>query len=1001
MGNGRDCRDPTAGKGDHAMNNRYQLRQYIRFQLEQMSAKNEHHLFEELAFELARQTVSRRLVPATGPVQAGGDQGRDFESFRTYLASSPIASSVAAGTDGDDVLVFGCTLDKKLEAKIKGDIKTMCGSDPNPDAIFYYAVPDLAVAKRHELQAWTRKQYSAELEVFDGQAIANLLAEPEHFWIAEQFLGVPAEMYPPIEADGEYERLKERWFEGIREIANQADLFEVKRGLRKATFKSELKPDLGKWLSLMEGVARFQEGPIQRRAFYEIAVAQLRGRGRLDPAKWAVELFFESFAKEEYPAANEVEDATLLGSYAVSAFRRGEFSGPLEKALAWADQARTAIDRSLAGRHNDGSRFRLLLVRGHLDFDYAAADETEDGRAETLLKYWELAMDIAETSPFADAGALADLLEMVIPVIGDHPRFRALADRVDALVSERGGKAAGADQSRKRALKYLEGGRLTLAIDQLQRVKEGWFTAETMRGSVLAMLQLAEAYLELHLPLAARYYAAAAIYSIAHSPGDELRPLMSGAAFLFTNTYLLNGEGLSYMAAAGRAAEIHMTFTADPEELEEQPGFSAAIVQTSQMRAMIAAAAPELLTHADAILDAWSIDSQYGEAIRKMSGEKPWSVMSIAEIEGMLAEQAGQGLFNDLGDRLRFQWHALGINWSIEADAISRIDAERIGAALQIALVDLSDEDLLIIPGDVHIRVEVGGTAPPSMRQLPDNGVLRFVIALPEQAEANDEAARTMAMVATMIVQATAMPFDDYRIVLEAKMKRGLTARAFWVQPVGRLLQDVRSLLLGDLPDITVENQPTLARPLPLAHADLAWRDGPAPGYSKERAQLALNNRYSRTAAVAQAIVPQLMANPASRDTLEDQHRRGLPDWQLINAIFNFALNASMEAELGGPLLGGTPDHGGVMRRAMERIEAGDIPRIDPAKFDAAFVKFQMDLNVIATLKGWGLEIHRQTPDSAAIQRFLDARYNNSSDDIPHVDHFGWGSSTSNRESDT
>jgi hypothetical protein len=133
------------------MKNRYQLRQYIRFQLEQMSTKNEHHLFEELAFELARQTISRRLVPATGPVQAGGDQGRDFESYRSYLANSPIAASTGASLEGDQVIVFGCTLNKQLEGKIKGDIKTMCGSAPKPDAICYYAVPDLAVAKRHEL----------------------------------------------------------------------------------------------------------------------------------------------------------------------------------------------------------------------------------------------------------------------------------------------------------------------------------------------------------------------------------------------------------------------------------------------------------------------------------------------------------------------------------------------------------------------------------------------------------------------------------------------------------------------------------------------------------------------------------------------------------------------------------------------------------------------------------------------------------------------------------
>jgi hypothetical protein len=799
-------------------------------------------------------------------------------------------------------------------------------------------------------------------------------------------------MYPPIEADGEYGRLKDRWFASSRDVANQADLLEIKRGLRKATFKSELKPDLGKWLALMEGVARSEEGAIQRRALYEVAVGQLRGRGNLDPAEWAVERFFQSFAVEADPIPSEVEDATLLGSYAVSSFRQGEFSGPAEKALAWADQARTAIDRMLAGDLPDGSRYRLLLVRGHLDFDAVVSAETEDARAEKLLGYWERAMDIAEASPFADADAVAGLLETVLPAIGDHPRFRALADRVDILVAERGGKAAGAEQGRSRAIKYLDAGQLTLAIDQLQRVKEGWFSAETMRGSVLAMPQLTGAYLELNLPLAARYYAAAAIYSIGNSTGDELRALMPNAAFLFANTYLLNGEGLSYLAAAGRAAEIHLGVAVDPEELEEHASFSAAIVQTSQMRAMIANTASDLLPRADAILDAWANDPTYGNAIKDLSGQEPWSAMSSAEIEALLAEQSGQSLFNDVGDRLRFQWHALGIAWSIEADAKSRIEAERIGAALQIALVDLSDIDLLIIPGGVHIRIEVAGTAPSSMRQEPDNGVLRFVITLPDTGESNDEAARTMAMVSTMIVQASAMPIADYHIILEAKVKRGLTARAFWVQPAGRLLRDVRSLFLANLPDLSGTKQPMLAVPLPLANDALAWRDGPAPGYSAANARIALKNRYSRTGIVAKAIIPQLMAHPVSRQALEEQHRLGLPDWQLINAVFNFAINISIENELGGPLLAGTPDPSGVMQRALKRVEAGDIPAIDPARFDPDFLKFQLDVSAMATLKSWGLEHHRQTPDSAAIRQFLDVRYNNSSDDIPHEDHFGWSS---------
>jgi hypothetical protein len=978
---------PTGGTGVTASKNRYELRQYLRFQLEQMSAKNQQHQFEELALELARQTITRRIVPATGPVQAGGDQGRDFESYRTYLASTPIASSLSAAAEGADTLVFGCTLDKALTNKLKRDLRSMFGGAPKPTAVYYYAVPDLPVAKRHNLQKLCRDTYDAHLEVFDGQAIANLLAEPENFWIAEQFLSVPADMFPTVEADADYAALRHRWLDEAREIGSYSDFIEVKRGLRRATFSPELRADLGLWSDLLkETLGKF--GPvIERKALYEIAVAQLRGRGSLDSAAWAVTRFYEIL--DEEPPPNEVEDATVLASYAVSARLQGEFNAPTELVEGWREKARAAIKRSLAGDINDGSRYRLLLVRGHLDFDELGTDDVDE-RADRLLRHWEAAAKIAATSPFADIDALVGLLEMVLPIIGDHPRYRDLADRVDAIVAERAGKFAGAEQGRNRAIQYLKADKLTLAVDQLQRAKDGWFSAETMRGSVLAMLNLAECYALLHLPLASRYYAATALHLAGRSDDESLRPLVAEAAFLVADSYLLNGEGLSYLASFGGAAELHMHFATDPEELEQHADFSAGLAQAAQMRTILVKSAPELEGVADAILDGWKLDGAYANSIKQLGSKPPWGTMSLPEIETLLAEQLGQGLFGDVGGSVKYQWHALGISWSVEAAEDARLDAERFGVALQIALVDLSDRDLLIIPSDVHIRIEIEGVEPSSLRQDPDNGTSRFIITLPEGGDQTEEVERTFAMTATTVAQSTALPFVDFKAILDEKMERGLLTRAFWVQPVSALLKDIRELLIPNMPDLSQQPVVALAVAPALVHPDLAWRSAPAPGYSREKSMQALVNRYRRTGPVVRAIAPLLMREEQSREVLQTCRAEGTLDWQLCNCIFNFTLNAAMEDELGGPLLGGTPDAQGVMNRAIKRIENGEMPKVDLAKFDRTFVDFQLGLNTLATLKGWGLEIHRRTPDSIAAKRFLDARYMNSSDDIDHEDFFGW-----------
>ena len=99
----------------------------IRFALDELSRENGHHTFEQLCRELAHARIASNILPATGPVSAGGDQGRDFETFRTYLAGSLRFSRGFLGLASAETLVFACTLQREdLKAKIKEDVTSIC-----------------------------------------------------------------------------------------------------------------------------------------------------------------------------------------------------------------------------------------------------------------------------------------------------------------------------------------------------------------------------------------------------------------------------------------------------------------------------------------------------------------------------------------------------------------------------------------------------------------------------------------------------------------------------------------------------------------------------------------------------------------------------------------------------------------------------------------------------------------------------------------------------------
>jgi hypothetical protein len=113
----------------------------IRFQLDQLSARNGHHDFEHLCRHLTRARICSNILPATGPVSAGGDQGRDFETFRTYLSKSTIADSSFLGLISQEPIAFACTLTQKddLRSKVRADVGVIMGGNAcRGDSLFLF-----------------------------------------------------------------------------------------------------------------------------------------------------------------------------------------------------------------------------------------------------------------------------------------------------------------------------------------------------------------------------------------------------------------------------------------------------------------------------------------------------------------------------------------------------------------------------------------------------------------------------------------------------------------------------------------------------------------------------------------------------------------------------------------------------------------------------------------------------------------------------------------------
>ncbi|MFK0194902.1 tetratricopeptide repeat protein [Kitasatospora sp. NPDC090308] len=174
------------------MNATMQFGLLIRFALDTLGERNAHHDFEQLCLEVARRRIVSNLAPATGPVSSRGDQGRDSESFWTDLAGTRSPVSAFARLASGAKVVLACTIQKdNVPAKIRKDIASICGQGSPVQHVLYFTVAPVTVGARHQLENEVRDAHQVELDIFDAALLTQFLTDPDLYFLAERYLGLP------------------------------------------------------------------------------------------------------------------------------------------------------------------------------------------------------------------------------------------------------------------------------------------------------------------------------------------------------------------------------------------------------------------------------------------------------------------------------------------------------------------------------------------------------------------------------------------------------------------------------------------------------------------------------------------------------------------------------------------------------------------------------------------------------------------------------------------
>ena len=1008
------------------MVNPEQVTRQIRFALSDLPTQNAHHTFEHICRHLTEQFICSNVLPATGPVSAGGDQGRDFETFRSYLREELGPSGGFLGLVSDGPIAFICTTQAdNIPTKLRSDIEKVCGFGSPVSAIRAFTLHSLPAGPRHRLQDQVRERWNVELEVHDAESIANLLSKPEGFWIAEQFLSMPAEVRPaqtPTEGglDEEYVQRRARWHNDLKPRPTIGDFISLRSGAREATFQEAARPDLPFWLGRLRDLLLHPSLPasIRQRARYELVVASLRGVGDMRPVDDVAREFLNDSLNETEPA--RLQDAAVLLQYGTGAAGHAVTTVGLNELHRWNSRITKRVQGLLADSTGH-RRAGLLDVLGLLGMQRAVSEEqlaearaswddapranailpesslppginlTEDDFIDlrSSVAAWTELAEALEDTPLFPVDRLSRLLGMFVPALIDMPEWRNLVDLLDQAVERTSGKSAVAARARDRAFALLKADRRIDALEEFHKVKLDWWSGDSVRGSLLAMLMQSKLYLELRLPLAAKSHALGAAFIAATHDDGEHADLVAQGLRMAASADMMSGAWCGATELHGRAIATQYAVSELRTEPETVDWFKEPDLHLTYITQCAGAIDEGLLKSVQAIttsVDVQDVVEMVLSSATPTDDERPWASFGAEDLTGPP--------FSDLGATRYIRFSALGTDWAVMAanDAETNRIAERFAAGAQVMLAALAREDLCLVPTQITVNLEKKrsrSSATKAVESLPSNDGRSWIVRLTPFDDATgvspEEFTSELVGVLTVILrEASLLQDDDFTTAIERAFQHGLAHKLFPPRPYDEL---AAAFAADEETQIRrgVWDTPWSAREgYYEAHMELAWQDGPGPTYSEEKARDLLDTRYQNLARVLRKTIPKLKESSGFLRTVGRlRSEEGWLDWHILTAVLNLTMSYRF------PLQPSEYPSETVVRQMNDAAyePEPDDARVVPAyRLTPRTLREARQRAMLSLVHIWGLTLHQRTPDFPAIERLLAARYGYWTDDAPHDD---------------
>lgn len=355
---------------------------------------------------------------------------------------------------------------------------------------------------------------------------------------------------------------------------------------------------------------------------------------------------------------------------------------------------------------------------------------------------------------------------------------------------------------------------------------------------------------------------------------------------------------------------------------------------------------------------------------------------------------------NDVGVTRIIEWKAFGSIWKISFPNTWQYNSlgEEFASVLQILLVELSNSsiDLHFIRTIIEIEI-VASDDLKTPEQLPSNDTFKWKF-FTQKVDANERSEIRFQMASLIIgmkylLRDVSMLHDDkfFEIVDKLFQNEALAEKTMSVNLYQRIY---RKLFIQEIFDASQRN--VFTQELLQIELDedplLKWNSSLSHLYSERESLRHIEDRFKNTGIATHLTIDHIKTLPGYEAWLNNLHKKGWLDWQIILAMYNHICNYKANSMVGYKSFSSEE-----LRKAAFDEEFHKIRNKDEQE---TYVEFPLDYFVGSefnsqlnhslwlVLHTWGLENRASFPNFPSIKDFLKNRFNVGIDDIKGLSPF-------------